>query len=304
MNQHDVNYIKLKECKLKEVLRKEKTVSEIASELNVSRQSIHKWLIRYERFGIDGLLNQKKVHHPAPHNKTSKEKEDIVISMSKKYWQDGVETLHDRIQYEYNEDIHPVTIYRILKRNNIRYTDNYTQTQRRWKKKLYAHQIAGKELQVDTTYPYGYKQGKVIYTSIDDATRWVFMYSYSKATAENTLDFLQKLVERSPFKIQKIRTDQGKEFIAKVVKSFLIDNKIEQRSNTPYSPEENGKIERFHRTLNEKALPLGFFPDDSLDVMQYKLTLFTHYYNFRKKHRGLGMDGMTPYEKLQYLRRV
>lgn len=304
MNQHDVNYIKLKECKLKEVLRKEKTVSEVSLELNVSRQSIHKWLIRYERFGIDGLLNQKKAHHPVPHNKTSKEKEDIVISMSKKHWQDGVETLHDRIQYEYNEDIHPVTIYRILKRNNIRYTDTYTQTQRRWKKKLYAHQQAGKELQVDTTYPYGYKQGKVIYTSIDDATRWVFMYSYSKATAENTLDFLQKLIERSPFQIQKIRTDQGKEFIAKVVKSFLIDNKINQRSNTPYSPEENGKIERFHRTLNEKALPLGFFPNDSLDTMQYKLTLFTHYYNFRKKHRGLGMDGMTPYEKLQYLRRV
>lgn len=63
---------------------------------------------------------------------------------------------------------------------------------------------------MDTKYPYGYKQGKVIYTIIDDATRWVFAWSYGIANTENTLDFLEKVVARAPFPIQKIRTDQGK----------------------------------------------------------------------------------------------
>ena len=76
---------------------------------------------------------------------------------------------------------------------------------------------------------------------------------------------------------------------------------IQYRNNTPYCPEENGKIERFHRTLNEKALRWGFYPKDSLDTMQYKLNLFLHYYNYQKKHRGLGMDGSTPMERLAEL---
>jgi len=77
------------------------------------------------------------------------------------------------------------------------------------------------------------------------------------------LNFLEKVFQRMPFKIQKIRTDQGKEFIANGVKEFLENKKIEYRNNTPYCPEENGKIERFHQTLNQKALRWNFYPKDS-----------------------------------------
>jgi len=71
------------------------------------------------------------------------------------------------------------------------------------------------------------------------------------------------------------------------------------RNNTPHCSEENGKKERFYKTLNERGLRHGFLPSDSLDQMQYRLSLFLHYYNFEKKYRGLGMDGMTLFEKLQ-----
>lgn len=221
--------------------------------------------------------------------------------MADTYWNDGVETLHDHLLYENNIDLHSTTIYRILKRNNIRYTTNYPHTRKKWKKRLYAHQIPGKELQMDTKYPFGYKQGRVIYTIIDDATRWVFAWSYEKANAENTSDFLKKVTSRAPFPIQKIRTDQGREFIATKVREYLRVKHIEHRMNTPYCPEENGKIERFHRTLNEKALRFGFTPNESLDEMQYRLTLFLHYYNWRKRHRGLGMGGVTPVQRLREL---
>lgn len=99
MNPHDIHYIQLKERKLIEILKNEKTVVDVALELHVSRQIVHRWLIRYKRFGIDGLVQKKRIFHPVAHNKTSQDKEDIVLSVAKKYWQDGVETLHDRIQY-------------------------------------------------------------------------------------------------------------------------------------------------------------------------------------------------------------
>lgn len=289
----------LKVTKLKEVISKQKTVVMVAKELNVSRQSIHKWLVRYKRFGIDGLVERKRKGCSVAHNKTSPEVEQLVINLSHTYFADGAETLHDRLEYEYNVTLHSTTIYRILKRNNVRYTDNYTRTQKRWKKQLFSHKVPGKELQMDTKYPYGYKQGKVIYTIIDDASRWVFVWSYDTANAVNTIDFLTKVLKRVPFPIQKIRTDQGTEFLNHKTEDYLSSHNIEHRRNTPYCPEENGKIERFHKTLNEKALRYGFKPSDSLDKMQYRLNLFLHYYNFQKKHRGLGMDGLTPIQKLE-----
>lgn len=294
----------LKEKKLKQIINKEKTVVAIASELSVSRKTVHKWLCRYKRYGIDGLIIRKKTGCGKAHNRTCIEVEQLVIQLSKKYWNDGVETLHDHLMYEHNIDLHSSTIYRILKRNAVRYTTNYPHTRLKWKKRLYAHQIPGLELQMDTKYPFGYKQGRVIYTIIDDATRWVFAWSYETTNQLNTLDFLKKVINKAPFPIQKIRTDQGKEFIANSVRSFLLDNNIEHRMNTPYCPEENGKIERFHRTLNDKCLPFGFSPHLSLDEFQYKLNLFLHYYNWRKKHRGLGMDGVTPVERLRELGNV
>lgn len=304
MNKYDTKYLMLQEERLKQIIKKQRKITDIAQELNVTRQTIHKWLNRYKRFGIDGLLPIKRKCSHKAHNRTSVELEQLVINLADEYIFDGVETLADRLQYENNTTLHPTTIYRILQRNDIRYTNYQPHTKKRWKKQLYTHKIAGKELQMDTKYPFGYKTGKVIYTIIDDASRWVFVWSYDTANAENTLDFLEKVLKRSPFNIQKIRTDQGTEFTANVVKKYLKLNNISYRQNTPYCPEENGKIERFHKTLNQKALRWGFYPDDSLDEMQYKLNLFLHYYNYQKKHRGLGMEGMTPFEKLEEMKSV
>lgn len=298
MNPYDARYMLLQEEKLKGIMAKQKTVKSVAEELSVSRQTIHKWLARYRRFGKAGLVTRRKRHHAPAHNRTPQVIEQLVINTAREYYHDGVETLHDRIEYTHNLSLHPTTIYRILKRTNTRYTEDYTHTKRQWKKQLYAHQTPGQELQMDTKYPYGYKQGKVIYTIIDDATRWVFVWSYETANAVNTVDFLEKVLKRAPFTIQKIRTDQGKEFVANIVKAFMKQQAIEYRNNTPYCPEENGKIERFHRTLNEKGLRYGLSASESLETMQYRLNLFLHYYNYQKKHRGLGMDGKTPVERL------
>jgi len=298
MHSYDTRYKALQEEKLEQIISKQITVVTAAKEVGVSRQSVHKWLNRYKRYGIDGLVSKPTKKREKAHNRTSPEIEILVEQVARIYWNDGVETLHDRLQSEYNLILHPTTIYRILKRNEIRYTDNYTKTKKRWKKQLYAHATPGKELQMDTKYPFGYTQGKVIYTIIDDASRWVFAWTYTKANKENTLDFLEKVLQRAPFSIQKIRTDNGKEFIANDVEDFLTQNHIVHRRNTPYCPEENGKIERFHKTLNQKAIRWTFSPQDSVEHLQYKLNLFLHYYNFQKKHRGLGMNGLTPIQKL------
>ena len=299
MNCHDTRYMQLQREKLDNIINKKQTIVAVANELAVSRQTVYKWLCRYKRFGIEGVTKkQGRAIGALAHNRTPEALERCVINIAQKYHFDGSEAISDRLQQENNVTLHPTTIYRILKRNNIRYTKYYVDTKKRWKKQLFAHKIPGFELQMDTKYPHGYKQGKVIYTIIDDASRWAFVWSYQTANAENTIDFVNKVLQRAPFTIQKIRTDQGTEFVNEKLRILLQENGIVYRKNTPYCPEENGKIERFHKTLNQKGLRYGFPPRLSLEEMQYKLNLFMHYYNYEKKHRGLGMNGLTPMQKL------
>ena len=153
MNRYDIRYIDLVEQKLKAIINKTLTVTAAAGDLSVTRQTIYMWKIRYERFGIDGLVKQRKRRTDRPHNKTSPEIEQLVMNTASTYWNDGVEALSDHIQRLYNLTINPTTVYRILKREGVRYGEHHPRTTKRWKIKLYSHQTPGLELQMDTKYP-------------------------------------------------------------------------------------------------------------------------------------------------------
>jgi transposase InsO family protein len=290
--------MQLQQEKLDNIIAKKQTVTSAAKELSVSRKTIYQWLPRYKKYGIDGLFPQKRKQGGNAHNRTKESIEDRVVTLAQQHHTEGVQSLADMLYFEHAITLHPTTIYRILKRRNVRYGPYHITTHKRWRKKLYTHSTPGKELQMDTTYPYGYKEGKVVYTIIDDASRWVYAKTYPKASALYTKQFLRQVLKRAPFTIQKIRTDNGTEFVNTTTKSFLEENNIVHRRNTVGCPEQNGKIERFHQTFKRVfcySLPWNC----SSDMLQYHINLFLHYYNYQKKHRGLGMEGKTPFEKLE-----
>ncbi|MBL7021904.1 helix-turn-helix domain-containing protein, partial [Patescibacteria group bacterium] len=71
MNNYDSRYMQLQQEKLECILLNKQTIVSVARDLSVSRQTIHKWLNRYKRYGIEGLYRQKrKISHIA-HNRTS-----------------------------------------------------------------------------------------------------------------------------------------------------------------------------------------------------------------------------------------
>ena len=53
--------------------------------------------------------------------------------------------------------------------------------------------------------------------------------------------------------IKCVRSDQGTEFTSAVFESLLIKNKIQHQKSAPYSPHQNGTIERSWRTIFEMA---------------------------------------------------
>ena len=65
-----------------------------------------------------------------------------------------------------------------------------------------------------------------------------------------------------------------------------------------YSPEQNGKIERFHKTLKREFFYRHCSYTDSLETLNYKYSQWLTYYNYRRRHSGLGMNRLTPAQKI------
>ena len=137
-----------------------------------------------------------------------------------------------------------------------------------------------------------------VFDAIDDCSRLVYGKVYDGHSQSEAIAFVNELILAMPFTIKAIRTDCGGEFGNGFTK-HLKGLGIEHRRNAPYTPQHNGKIERYHRTFKESE---GcFWPfRGSLDELNYRLKLWLNYYNFQKRHSGLHMHRLTPAQKVLY----
>lgn len=290
--------LKMKEKLIQEVLDKKREVQEVAEIFGVSRQAVSQWLAKFRHGGIAELVPKK----PGPKggsswNKTEDEVEDLIVTIARQNPFKGPDWIADALKTQ-KIKIDQSTVYRILKRKGERYYHDYKYKRR--KKKSYCLDIPGREIQLDCSFPWGYARKAVIFDAIDDCSRWVFGRVYEYHTAESTITFLKELIDKAPFPILAIRTDQGREFLNEKVTKFLKENGIEHRKNPPYTPQHNGKIERFHQTLKNDEIRCNWYFNDDLDTLNYKFSLFLHFYNYQRKHSGIGMNKLTPIQKIAY----
>ncbi len=97
------------------------------------------------------------------------------------------------------------------------------------------------------------------------ATRWPEAVPLRSITAKAVAEALWEIFSRTGIP-EKILTDQGSQFVGKVMKSLCGLLGIERVRTSPYHPESNGVVERMHGTLkailgkciNEEADWVGF----------------------------------------------
>lgn len=137
-------------------------------------------------------------------------------------------------------------------------------------------------------------------TAIDDCTRYKVLALYSTRIAANSVDFINQVILRMPFPLQRIQTDRGQEFCAYLVQDRLRELKVKFRPIKPFSPHLNGKVERSQRTdLDEFYSSI----DPSADTELYsKLKTWENYYNTLRPHSSLA--NKTPLEKYQQLQHL
>ena len=100
---------------------------------------------------------------------------------------------------------------------------------------------------------------------VDDYSSATFIYFLKKKSdsAKALLKFLADSRPYGPVKllrvdpnsspVQRVRSDNGGEFICKEFTDVLLQNKIKHERSAPYSPHQNGTVERGWRTLFDMA---------------------------------------------------
>src|SRR5213075_2092686 len=105
---------------------------------------------------------------------------------------------------------------------------------------------------------------------------------------------LQRAHEAYPNERPRIISDNGPQFIAKDFKEFIRLTGMTHVRTSPYYPQSNGKIERWHKTLKGDCIRV--LTPLSLDDARRIVADYVVHYNSVRLHSALGY--VTPQDKL------
>lgn len=266
----------------------------------ISRQIYYTWLHRYEEEGLDGLRDRSSRPKESPNATKAEVVEKIVYLRTNYHF--GPLKISMYLKRYHDIDISDSGVWRILKRldmNRLLASQRYKRHKDRWKR--YEKALPGHRIQIDvkfvTPISGGKKKKYYQFTAIDDCTRLRILRIYDRCNQKTSIQFLDHVLSKLPFKVEIVQTDNGAEFQG-AFHWHVLDKGVGHVYIRPATPRLNGKVERSHRIDNEEFYRLleGVVIDDS-ELFNDKLREWENFYNYARPHGGLG--GQTPYERLK-----
>ena len=105
---------------------------------------------------------------------------------------------------------------------------------------------------------------------------------------------LERAKEKYPEARPRIISDNGPQFIARDFKEFIRISGMTHVRTSPFYPQSNGKIERWHKSLKRECIrpwtPL------TLDDARRLIQIYVDHYNMVRLHSAIG--DVTPQDRL------
>ena len=115
------------------------------------------------------------------------------------------------------------------------------------------------------------------------------IYADNKITGDTVVDILDSISYHRG-RPERIRVDNGPEFISKVLDNWSYQNNIKLEFSRPGKPVDNAFIESFNGSLRDECLNTNWFL--SIEDARNKLEVWRRDYNEFRPHSSLG--NMTP----------
>ena len=259
--------------------------------LGIARSTYHRWL-REEAWAR--TLPQEAVKPVQPYEASAEEKQAVVD-----YARRHAELRHRELAWRMvDEDVaylSPSTVYRILKEANL-----VCPWRRRLKRRRALDEQATRPNERWSTDVMQIQVGEGTYfvvSFMDEYSRFLVHYELAvgmdgittSRAAQAAIDTLPKGADGQPVDKPEIRSDNGSGYISKEFKVVLKENGLGHHRIRPHCPEENGLIERVHRTLREEL------DGEALTNLLAAETVFgrvVRRYNEARLHSALGY--LTP----------
>ncbi len=255
--------------------------------LGVSRSKYYNWKKRY------GMKNDHNGLIPRDFWLTEAERL-AIIEYFRRYPEEGYRSLCYMMMDADIVAVSPSSVYRVLK--DAGYMD-------RWNRKAskkgtgFVQPIqAHDHWHIDISYLNICGTFYYMCSILDGYSRYIVHWEIREAMKEYDVEIiLQKAREKFPDENPRIISDNGPQFISKDFKEYIRLSGMTHVRTSPYYPQSNGKLERYHKTIKSTCIrpktPL------SLEDGRRLVTDFVDHYNNKRLHSAIGY--IAPIDKLE-----
>ena len=294
-------------------------VAHVAKAMGVSRQCAHRWLNRFDAEGLQGLYDRSSRPHGSP-KRTRAEAEDRVVAAREEFRR-GPDWLGPEL------GMAPRTITRILRRRQIPRLcecDPLTgeviraskATARRYERarpgelvhmdvkkigripdgggwRLNGREAGDRWARRNARIGYDY-----VHSVVDDHSRFAYSEILADERAPTTSDFFARAIEafaKVGCNVEAVMTDNAWNYTRSgSLPGLLAARGIEHIRIKPHCPWQNGKVERFNRTLQAEWAYRQPFTSNQERTTALQPWLMS--YNYQRRHSALG--GRPPISRL------
>jgi len=259
---------------------------QIVAWLGVQAGKFYDWKNRY------GKVNEHNGWIPRDHWLTPEEKQ-AILDFHQRHPLEGYRRLTFMMLDADVVAASPASVYRVLKAAGV---IGRSQAKRSSKGKGFDQPPhPHRDWHVDISYINIAGTFYYLCSVLDGYSRHLLHWEIREAMLEKDVEMvLQRTCEKYPDAKPRVISDNGPQFIAKDFKQFIRVSGMTHVRTSPYYPQSNGKLERFHRTIKADCIRPGT-PLTVQDARRIVANFVTHY-NEVRLHSALGY--VTPATKL------